>query len=398
MIGSETFYRDLTPATSFAQASELQYYQRIPDDWTVLIGDIRGSTAAIKSGQYKSVNMVGAAVIIAVLNACPDIDIPFVFGGDGGTLVVPPAARDAARDALARLQVHAKSMFDLELRTGAVTVAALRAGGHDLGVLKLRLSEGNHLAMFAGGGLAYADDWLKAARPGDAILIEPSNDKDLPELEGLSCRWQPLQSQNGMILTIISAGTDPTPHGERTHFHNVTQALVGILGAPLELSAPVSDQTLKFRWPPAGLDVETRATAGTKWRFRRKLEILLQSFIQGTLEFFNGSAGYYDARKYREEMRHNTDFEKYDGMLRLVLDVTVEQAAQIDIYLHGEYTAGRLNYGVHSAKEALMTCVIFSLQESRHVHFIDGANGGFALAAMDLKAQLASRTAMLPYA
>ncbi|MGI9475264.1 MAG: DUF3095 domain-containing protein [Hyphomicrobiaceae bacterium] len=397
-MGSETFYRDLTPATSFAQAAELQYYQRVPDDWTVLIGDIRGSTAAIKAGRYKAVNMVGAAVITAVLNACPDADIPFVFGGDGGTLVVPPTSREAGREALARLQVHAKSMFGLELRTGAVTVAALRAGGHDLGVLKLRLSEDNHLAMFAGGGLAYADDWLKAARPGDAILIEASKDPDLPELEGLSCRWQPLQSQNGMILTIISAGTDATPQGERQHFHDVTQALIGILGAPLELSAPVSDQTLKFRWPPAGLEIEARATAGSKWRMRRRLQILSQSFIQGVLELFDGRAGYYDAPKYREEIRHNTDFEKYDGMLRLVLDVTVEQAAQIDAYLHSEYTAGRLNYGVHSAKEALMTCLIFSLQESRHVHFIDGANGGFALAAMDLKAQLASRTAMLPYA
>ena len=397
MAGSEDFYRNLTPATSFAQATELQYYERVPDDWTVLIGDIRGSTAAISQGQYKSVNMVGAAVITTVLNACPDFDIPFVFGGDGGTLVVPPAARTPARQALARLQVHAKTVFGLDLRAGAATVAALRAGGHDLRVMKLRLSENNHLAMFAGSGLSYADDWLKRAGPGDTILIEPSKEKDLPDLEGLSCRWQPLKSQNGMILTIISASADPSPQAERAHFYNVTQELVGILGAPLELSSPVSDQTLRFRWPPAGLDLETRATAGSKSRLRRKLQILAQSFIQGTLEFFNGRAGYYDARKYREEMRHNTDFEKYDGMLRLVLDVTVEQAAQIDAYLHSEYRASRLYYGVHSAKEALMTCVIFSLQESRHIHFIDGANGGFALAAMDLKAQLANRPAVKPY-
>lgn len=397
MAGTEDFYRDLAPATSFAQVAELQYYERVPDDWTVLIGDIRGSTAAISAGQYKAVNLVGAAVIISVLNACPDHDIPFVFGGDGGTLVVPPAARNVGRQALARLQVYAKSVFGLDLRAGAATVAALRAGGHDLRIMKLRLSEGNNLAMFSGSGLAYVDDWLKRAGPGDSVLIEPAEEEYLPDLEGLSCRWQPLQSQNGMILTIISASADPTPQGEWAHFQSVTKALVGILGAPIELSSPVSDQTLRFRWPPAGLDLESRATAGHKSRFRRKLEILLQSFIQGTLELFNGRAGYYDAPKYREELRHNTDFEKYDGMLRLVLDVTVEQAAQIDAHLHAEYRAGRLHYGVHSAKEALMTCVVFSLQESRHVHFIDGANGGFALAAMDLKAQLASRSAVQPY-
>lgn len=396
MAGSEDFYRALTPATSFSQVAELQYYEAVPDDWTVLIGDIRGSTEAIRSGRYKSVNMVGAAVITAVLNACPEHDIPFVFGGDGGTLVVPPAANQAGREALARLRVHAHSLFGLELRAGAVTVAALRAGGHDLRVMKLRLSEDNHLAMFSGGGLAFADDWLKTALPSDAIHIAPSAEDELPELEGLSCRWQPLTSQNGMILALISASADTTPAGEREHFFEVTRALTRILGAPLELSAPVSDQTLKFQWPPAGLDLETRATAGRKWRFRRRLEILSQSFIQGVLELFNGSAGYYNAPKYREEMRHNTDFEKYDGMLRLVLDVTIEQAAQIDAYLHGQYQAGRLYYGIHSAQEALMTCVVFSLQESRHVHFIDGANGGFALAAAALKAQLANSRPAMP--
>jgi hypothetical protein len=36
----------------------------------------------------------------------------------------------------------------------------------------------------------------------------------------------------------------------------------------------------------------------------------------------------------------------------------------------------------------MMTCLVFSLDESRHVHFIDGADGGYALAALQLKAQL----------
>lgn len=388
MAGSEDFYRNLQPATSFMQAAELQYYARVPDDWTVLIGDIRGSTKAIKAGRYKSINMIGAAVITSVLNACPDFDIPFVFGGDGGTLVVPPGARDAGIEALARLQAHANSMFDLELRTGALTVTALRAGGHDLRILKLRLSDDNNLAMFAGSGLVFADEWLKRALPGDAILIEPAHSEALPDLEGLSCRWQPLQSQNGMILNIISASRDATPAGERQHFLDVTQALIQILGAPLELSSPVSDQTLRFKWPPAGLDIEARATRGSNSVIKRRAEILLQTAIQGLIELFKTRVGYYDAPKYHEEMRHNTDFEKYDGMLRLVLDVTIEQAAEINAYLHREHALGRLNFGLHSAKEALMTCVVFSLQESRHIHFIDGAGGGFTLAAMDLKRQL----------
>ena len=37
---------------------------------------------------------------------------------------------------------------------------------------------------------------------------------------------------------------------------------------------------------------------------------------------------------------------------------------------------------------ALMTCFVRSYQ-GNHVHFVDGSNGGYALAAKQLKAQLA---------
>ncbi len=399
MAGSENFYRELEPVGAFAEVGELQYYAPVPDDWCVLIGDVADSTAAIRDGRYKAVNMTGAAVITAVLNAAPDVDIPYVFGGDGGTLVVPPSAEQAGREALARLQAHARDFFDLELRAGAIPVAALRAVNQDVRIMKLQLSEGNDLAMFAGGGLAFADLWLKRAEDDDPIRIEPAVSHQVrpPDLDGLSCRWQPLKSQRGMILTLITVGAGRGAAGERAHFRSVTGALVEILGAPLELAAPVSDASLEFQFPPAGLVLEARATAGRKWPLRRKAEIVAQAVLQWWCERRNTRIGYYDAPAYRREMRHNTDFQKYDGMLRLVLDVTAEQATRIDIYLRAEHEAGRLNYGVHLAPEALMTCVVFSLKDSRHIHFIDGASGGFAMAAVDLKKQLgAGQTAAKP--
>ena len=36
----------------------------------------------------------------------------------------------------------------------------------------------------------------------------------------------------------------------------------------------------------------------------------------------------------------------------------------------------------------MMTCLLFSLERSKHVHFIDGSNGGFAIAARQLKQQI----------
>jgi hypothetical protein len=46
---------------------------------------------------------------------------------------------------------------------------------------------------------------------------------------------------------------------------------------------------------------------------------------------------------------------------------------------------------MHVADAALMTCLVFDLAESRHLHFIDGGDGGFAMAARELKRQLANR-------
>jgi hypothetical protein len=43
-----------------------------------------------------------------------------------------------------------------------------------------------------------------------------------------------------------------------------------------------------------------------------------------------------------------------------------------------------------------MTCLVFSLAQGRHVHFIDGADGGYALAALQLKAQLQALAAPSP--
>jgi len=47
---------------------------------------------------------------------------------------------------------------------------------------------------------------------------------------------------------------------------------------------------------------------------------------------------------------------------------------------------GDITFGTHRSDAALMTCLLFSLEESRHIHFIDGTEGGFTYAAKGMKA------------
>lgn len=387
---SDRFYNELAPFFDFTEFVEFDAYDPVPDDWVVMIADVQGSTRAIEEGRYKDVNMVGAASITAVLNVCGDIEVPFVFGGDGGTLVVPGSLRDPACDALIGLQAISRSTFGLTLRVGAIPVADLRAKGAEVRVRKYQLSAGNHLAMFAGGGVELCDSLLKGAAPGSPYLLEPRPQAGEPDLQGLSCRWEPLIPQGGRMMTLMVQGTESDPAGEGGLLGEVVRAISDILGHRLQDSAPASVRSMTFRWPPRGLALEARATAGRRGFPRRYLTVLASSLIQFWCERFDRRAGAYNAPVYREELRSNTDFRKYDGILRMVLDVTETQAGRIANYLTREQDAGRLVYGAHLADTALMTCLVFNLERSQHLHFIDGSDGGFAMAARGFKSRISA--------
>jgi hypothetical protein len=382
---SDLFYNGLAPFYDFTEFVEIDAYEPVPDDWIVMISDVRGSTRAIEEGHYKDVNMVGAASITAVLNTCGDIEVPFVFGGDGGTVAVPGSLRKAACDALIGLQAISQATF------GAIPVADLRAKGVDVRVRKYELSTGNYLAMFAGGGVELSDSLLKSAPPGSPYLLEAQSEVGEPNLQGLSCRWEPLMPRSGRMMTIMVQGTKSDPADQSSLLRDVVQKISDLLGHRLQESAPASVHSMKFRWPPRGLELEARATAGRQTFLRRYLAVLASSLIQFWCERFDRQAGPYNAPVYRGELRSNTDFQKYDGILRMVLDVSESQAALIERHLEREHDAGRLVYGVHVADTALMTCVVFSLEQSKHVHFIDGSDGGFARAAQEFKSRLGAR-------
>jgi hypothetical protein len=79
---------------------------------------------------------------------------------------------------------------------------------------------------------------------------------------------------------------------------------------------------------------------------------------------------------------------KFDDMLRMVVDCSNAQAEQVHQFLEGRFLEGQLFYGLHRSDHALMTCLVFSATDNQHLHFIDGAGGGYAYAATQMKSQL----------
>jgi hypothetical protein len=376
-----TFYAELAPFTAFAEVADPRRYVAAPDDWLLVLTDVKGSTEAARAGRYKDVNMIGAACITATLNVTRGLDLPYVFGGDGATVLIPEAARQSVAEALTRTRRLARENFGLELRVGMVPLAELARRGRQVLVAKYQLSPGNHLAMFAGGGVELADRLIK----GEAGFgLVDTADPGPPDLAGLSCRWEPYQSLRGRMLTLLAR---PLAAESLALQQEIILRLARIVGDG-EASRPVQRANMRFVWPPKGLHAEALATRG-RLPFRvRWLGIWLQSLLQAIAERFDLKIGPYDAPAYHAEMQSNSDHRKVADTLHMVLDCTDPEIAAIEAYLAGLHSAGKIVYGTHLADRAMMTCLVFSLAESRHVHFIDGADGGYALAALQLKAQL----------
>ncbi|WP_350333001.1 DUF3095 domain-containing protein [Coralliovum pocilloporae] len=380
---TDLFYQTLEPFDDFSDFSDLGSYTPVPDDWHVVLTDVVNSTIAIEAGRYKDVNMVGAASITAVLNQIGDLAVPFVFGGDGGTLVVPPGVRHKAADAVCALMATSEQTFGLALRGAVVPVSEIRKHGGDILIRKFRLSPGNHLALFAGGGLDMADRLMKDPSPDNPFALKPSPDQE-PDLAGLSCRWEPLEPKGGVMLTLMVQPLDRADNG-RAALAEILEAIRKHLGGQIASAAPANDRSLRFRWPPRGLMLEARSLAGRASALMRLPGLVFESFAQLLCETFKITLGPYNGASYRGELQTNTDFRKFDDTLRMVLDVTPSQADAIETMLEENYQRGLAIYGLHRAGRALMTCLVFDLRRSQHVHFIDGADGGFAKASIGFK-------------
>jgi hypothetical protein len=61
-------------------------------------------------------------------------------------------------------------------------------------------------------------------------------------------------------------------------------------------------------------------------------------------------------------------------------------------WLDVAYQQGQVFYGCHQTHSAVITCLV-AQTGVEHVHFVDSAEGGYAMAAKQLKAQIKQATA-----
>jgi hypothetical protein len=377
---TDDFYSSLPIFRDFTHVMDPDLFKPLPGDWMVGTADVVQSTKAIAENRYKAVNMAGAAVIVAVTNALQGRDFPFVFGGDGAGFAVPAAAATLARAALAETATWVKEDLDLALRVGMVSVAEIRAQGLDVRVARYAPSENISIAMFSGGGMAWADAAMKRGE----IAIEPAPPGAHPDLSGLSCRYEEIPSSRGLVLSLVVA---PASGANPDDFRAAIEDIARIVERTPDSSRPVPGQRLRLTWPPQGADLEARASRRPGESIRlRKAKVLALTFLYFLIMRSGIKVGNFIPAKYTRELVDNSDFRKFDDSLRMVLDCTPELADQIERHLADCAAKGVVRYGTHRQHAAMMTCFTPSPTSANHVHFIDGAMGGYAMAASAMKA------------
>jgi len=365
------FYESLPLFQDFHLITSDEFFRSVPHDWVVVVTDIKNSRKAIEYGKYQDVNTMGVATIVVARKVLGHEGFPFVFGGDGATIIIPPQYLDETLHKLCDLKELSQKNYDLNLRVGHVRVGELVNEGADLSVARYELTHGECLAVFKGSGMALAEKKIKQDEKYQSCVAS----KGEVDLGGLSCRWKAIPSVRGKIISLlIEADSQQTYQHVLTHINN-------ILPEGLEAHNPVDTEIMNYKSVYECLKEEWRLHPRRLSRkFIRRILIIISMVL---IYRYKLPIGYF--RMYKKDIRKHSDYRKFDGMLRMTLDCTEAQIALITFFLETLSNEKKIKYGIFENKSAVITCYVEGLKEGEHIHFIDGADGGYAKAADKLK-------------
>jgi len=382
---TDTFYSEITTLNDFIEITNSQGFSSIPQDWYIVITDIMGSTKAIESGRYKDVNILGICSIIGVLNLAKKIEIPFVFGGDGASLLIPPSLFSEVKQVLLATQRMAQQEFNLSLRIGIVPVTTVRKANYDVKVAKVRVSQNYTQAVFKGGGITYATELIKNPETRELYSLKSSDVFPQADFSGLQCPWQSIPSKHGEILSLIIMAKNSTSEQGNQIYKQVLEKIQLIYGEAINCH-PVDSANLKITLKSENLYSEAKVINNSKGLWYKKLYLWMKK-IRLFLMKIKIKLGLVDWEAEKKLVMYDTDYQKFDDTLRMVISGNSAQREKLTEYLEKQYQSGKLLYGIHVSDRVLITCLVYESQ-SRHIAFVDGADGGYALAAKSLKEKL----------
>lgn len=353
-------------------------FSEVPEDWHVLVADIKNSTEAIKNGKHNEVNLVATGSIIAVMNIvyAQNINVPFFFGGDGATILVPSKYLEKAMSALEKHRKNTLKNFGFELKVGHISVKEIYNDKIELIIAKAQINDIFNIPVILGNGLQYAESLIKKEDP-----LKKQNfqmDESPLNLDGMQCKWdkiKPPEETQEVVSLIVTGCGDQDPS---KIFSEVLKAIDEIYGSQGRRK-PISVKRLQLKSGLHKINSEMRVKLGKFDAFFFLKNLIKVNF--GKFYLKNTKAG----KEYLQKLVELTDTLTIDGRINTVITGTSEQRKSLISFLDQLERSNKIKYGLYVSQESVMSCYVRNMSTAEHIHFVDGADGGYTRAANSLK-------------
>ena len=356
-------------------------FSNVPSNWQVVVVDIQNSTHAVKEGKHHQINLTATGAIISVLNTIrkegKNVEIPYFFGGDGSTFIVPKALLSKVTSVLENYRLHIKRKTKLILRVGYISVEALNNQKTTIKIAKHRLTEQLTIPIVLGNGLKKAEEIIKANFVENNAT---SFKKDLLNLEGMECRWKeinPSQTKNKVICLLL----DATDEAIQIEVYSEVLSKIDSLFGTFKNRQPIKSQSLKLNYSIYNIWEEMKISLVNKsWMYLFKNWF---STLIGTTYLRLTSTG----KRYLQQISQLSHTFMLDGKINTIF--TGEQS-KIDAfleYLNQLEKEKKIIFGIHITHASVMSCYVLD-RKTKHSHFVDGTEGGYTSAAKMFKMKL----------
>jgi hypothetical protein len=380
MKGTNDFYERLPKHSGFLHniISQLHLFQLVPNDWFVVVADVQDSTQAVVNGFHNEVNLAATGSIIAVLNEIKSqprtYKIAYFFGGDGATFLVPSEIIERVSTILEDYRTHVSENLYLNLRVGHMKINDVVLTGHTIAVAKHQLTEYLTIPIVLGTGLKYAEQVIK-----DSFVLKTTSKVPATpvNLMGMECRWdevKPSENVNKIVCLLISCDDDGA---QPAVYSDVLMKIQEIFGT-MDERQPISKTKLKLDASVSKLRKEMTARIG-----KFKLGYLLSNWFYTYLGTFYFKY-FKEGKRYLDKISLLSDTLMIDGTINTVLEGSTSEIEALREYLDMAERDGKLSYGIHVTYASVMSCYVQD-RKDKHIHFVDGTEGGYTSAALMLK-------------
>jgi len=376
------FYKNL-----FSQVGSLKQviatkscFTNVPDSWHIVVTDVENSTAIFEKGDQQLVHLAATGSIVACLNIAraQGIEIPFFFGGDGATLLIPDSLKDTCLHALSLHRERCALNFNFHLRVGSRQVRQIKQQGATIQIAKYKRNELHTMPLVLGSGLKIAEQQIK-----DTIKqLEPHTNQPFNlNLNGMECKWdkiKPPEETQEVLSLIIHAVNE---YEQPPVFSEVLALIDTIYGSDKSRN-PISTARLHMVNSVQQLRNEVQMNVGNV-----PVVALLQSLLRSVVgRFFVSYTS--DGKQYLRDMVNLTETLMIDGSINTVITGTAQQRMDLLDKLTALEDKGTVNYGYHISQRSVISCYV-TATDDYHIHFLDGEDGGYTRASKILKKKVA---------